>query len=390
MLITADTLLTGRELLRPGWIEVSDGTVCAIGAGTPPRPADRHLGAVTAVPGFVDTHVHGGGGANFSTASPAETSTAVELHLRHGTTTVVASLVTAGPAELIRQVGELADEVRAGVIAGIHLEGPWLSTQRCGAHQPSLMRDPDPAELDHVLAVGDGAIRMVTLAPERSGALAAVRRIVDAGAVAAVGHTEATYEQTQAAIAAGATVGTHLFNAMRPIHTREPGPVIALLEDSRVTVELITDGVHVDPALYRHVTRSAGPDRVSLITDAMAAAGMADGAYRLGPLGVDVVDGVARVSGTDTIAGSTATMDCVFRFAVTHSGLPRDEALMLAVRQASINPARALGLPFAGLVPGAAADLVVLDPDLAVSGVLRHGTWVMEPESVGLGSELDR
>ena len=390
MLMTADTLLTGRELLRPGWIEVSDGTVCAIGAGTPPRPADRHLGAVTAVPGFVDTHVHGGGGANFSTASPAETSTAVELHLRHGTTTLVASLVTAGPAELIRQVAELADEVRAGVIAGIHLEGPWLSTQRCGAHQPSLMRDPDPAELDRVLAVGDGAIRMVTLAPERSGALAAVRRIVDAGAVAAVGHTEATYEQTQAAIAAGATVGTHLFNAMRPIHTREPGPVIALLEDSRVTVELITDGVHVDPALYRHVTRSAGPDRVSLITDAMAAAGMADGAYRLGPLGVDVVDGVARVSGTQTIAGSTATMDRVFSYAAAHSGLPRDEALMLAVRQASINPARALGLAFAGLVPGATADLVVLDPDLAVTGVLQHGSWVIEPESVGLGPELGR
>ena len=216
MLMTADTLLTGRELLRPGWIEVSDGTVQAIGSGAPPRPADRHLGAVTVVPGFVDTHVHGGGGANFSTASPAETSTAVELHLRHGTTTLVASLVTAGPAELIRQVAELADEVRAGVIAGIHLEGPWLSTQRCGAHQPSLMRDPDPAELDRVLAVGDGAIRMVTLAPERVGALAAVRRIVDAGAVAAVGHTEATYEQTQAAIAAGATVGTHLFNAMPP------------------------------------------------------------------------------------------------------------------------------------------------------------------------------
>ena len=385
MLMTADTLLTGRELLRPGWIEVSDGTVCAIGAGTPPRPADRHLGAVTAVPGFVDTHVHGGGGANFSTASPAETSTAVELHLRHGTTTLVASLVTAGPAELIRQVAELADEVRAGVIAGIHLEGPWLSTQRCGAHQPSLMRDPDPAELNRVLAVGDGAIRMVTLAPERSGALAAVRRIVDAGAVAAVGHTEATYEHTQAAITAGATVGTHLFNAMQPIHHRHPGPVIALLDDPRVTVELITDGVHVDPALYRHVTRSAGPDRVSLITDAMAAAGMADGAYRLGPLGVDVVDGVARVSGTQTIAGSTATMDRVFSYAAAHSGLPRDEALMLAVRQASINPARALGLAFAGLVPGATADLVVLDPDLAVVGVLHHGSWVIEPESVGLG-----
>jgi N-acetylglucosamine-6-phosphate deacetylase len=379
MLITADTLLTGRELLRPGWIEVSQGTVHAVGTGAPPRPADHGLGAVTVVPGFVDTHLHGGGGANFSTASTAETSTAVALHRRHGTTAMVASLVTAGPTELLRQVGELANDVRAGLINGTHLEGPWLSTKRCGAHQPSLMRDPDPAEIDRVLDAGEGTIRMVTIAPERDGALAAIRQIVDAGVVVAVGHTEATYEQTLAAIDAGATVGTHLFNAMRPIDRREPGPVIALLEESRVTVELITDGVHVDPAIYRHVTRSAGPDRVSLVTDAMAATGMADGVYHLGPLAVDVVGGVARVSGTDTIAGSTATMDRVFGFAVTHAGLPRDEALLLAVRQAALNPARALGLPSAGLVEGAPADLVVLNADLAVTGVLRHGAWVVEP-----------
>lgn len=379
MLLTADTLLTGSELLRPGWIEVSQGVVEAVGTGAPPRPADRGLGAVTVVPGFVDTHVHGGGGANFSAASAAETATAVAYHRRYGTTTLVASLVTADPAELLRQVGELADDVRNGVIAGIHIEGPWISTKRCGAHQPSLMRDPDAAEIDRVLAAGGGAIRMVTLAPERDGALAAIGRIVDAGAVAAVGHTEATYKQTLAAIAAGATVGTHLFNAMRPIDRREPGPVVALLEDSRVTVELITDGVHVDPAIYRHVTRSAGPDRVSLITDAMAATGMADGVYHLGPITVDVVEGVARVAGTDTIAGSTATMDHQLRFAVDHSGLPHDEALMVAVRQASINPARALGLPSAGLAPGASADLVVLDSALTVTGVLHQGSWVVEP-----------
>jgi N-acetylglucosamine-6-phosphate deacetylase len=365
--------------LRPGWIEVTDGTVRAIGSGAPPHRADADLGAVTVVPGFVDTHVHGGGGASFSMANPADTSTAATQHLRHGTTTLVASLVTAGPAELARQVAELAQQVRADVIAGIHLEGPWLSTKRCGAHEPSLMRDPDRDEIDRVLSLGDGTIRMVTLAPERHGALAAISRIVDAGAVAAVGHTDATYAQTRAAIDAGATVGTHLFNAMRPIHQREPGPVIALLEDSRVTVELIADGVHVDPALYRHVTRSAAPDRVSLVTDAMAAAGMPDGAYRLGTLAVDVVDGAARVAGTSTIAGGTATMDRVFRFAVTHSGLPRDEALMLAVRQASMNPSRVLGRPFAGLVPGATADLVVLNSDLAVVGVLRRGSWVVEP-----------
>ena len=379
MLLTADTLLTGRELLRPGWIEVSDGAVQAVGAGAPPRPADRDLGAVTVVPGFVDTHLHGGGGANFSTALPAETATAAALHRAHGSTTVVASLVTGGPVELLRQVAALAEDVRAGVIAGIHLEGPWISTKRCGAHDAALMRDPDPAELDRVLAAGDGAIRMITLAPERDGALAAITRIADAGVVAAVGHTEATYEQTRAAIAAGATVGTHLFNAMRPIHHREPGPIIALLEDSRVNVEMITDGVHLDPALYRHATRCAGPDRVSLITDAMAATGMADGPYWLGPLAVEVIDGVARVAGTDTIAGSTATMDRVFRFAVTHSGLPRDDALLLAVRQASVNPARALGLPDAALLPGGGADLVVLDVELAVTGVLRGGSWVVDP-----------
>jgi N-acetylglucosamine-6-phosphate deacetylase len=246
---------------------------------------------------------------------------------------------------------------------------------RCGAHQPALMRDPDPGEIERVLAAAGGTIRMVTIAPERDGALAAIGQLVDAGVVVAVGHTEATYEQTRAAINAGATVGTHLFNAMRPIDRREPGPVIALLEDDRVTVEVIADGVHVDPALYRHVAHSVGPDRVSLITDAMAATGMTDGSYHLGPVQVDVVDGVARVAGTDTIAGSTATMDRVFRFAVTHCGLARDEALMLAVRQSSINPARALGLPCSGVVPGARADLVLLDPDLAVTGVLHRGSW---------------
>lgn len=374
MLLAADTLLTGAELLRPGWIDVAGSTVRAVGAGAPPGRAD-HSAAVV-VPGFVDTHLHGGGGANFSAASAQETATAAALHRRHGTTTLIASLVTAGPDELLQQVRSLAADVRGGVLAGIHLEGPWLSVHRCGAHQPALMRDPDPGEIDRVLAAADGAVRMVTLAPERDGALAAIGQFTAAGVVAAVGHTEAGYRQTRSAIDAGATVGTHLFNAMRPIDRREPGPVVALLEDPRVTVELITDGVHVDPAIYRFVTQSVGAQRVSLITDAMAATGMSDGRYELGPLGVDVVDGVARVAGTDTIAGSTATMDRVFRFAVQHSGLARDAALLQAVAQSSINPARALGLPANTLTAGATADLVALDQDLAVTAVLHRGAWV--------------
>ena len=381
MLITADTIATGTQLLRPGWIEIADGRIRALGQGTPPadRPVDQHLGAVTVVPGFVDMHVHGGGGGAFPEATVAATKAAVELHRRHGTTTMIASLVTAHPDELLRQVEVLAEHAHDGLVAGLHLEGPWLSGRRCGAHEPSALRDPDPAELDRVLTAGRGAIRMVTLAPEREGGPVAIRRIVDAGAVAAIGHTDASYEQAKAAIDAGATVGTHLFNAMRPVHHREPGPVIALLEDPRVTVEMITDGVHLHPALYRDVTANVGPDRVALVTDAMAAAGMADGAYRLGALEVDVQDGVARVAGTDTIAGSTATMDHVFRFAVTHSGRPVDEAVTTAVRQSSINPARALGLPDPTLAPGAVADLVVMDADLKVTGVLNRGAWVVRP-----------
>ena len=376
MLLTAGTVMTGRELLRPGWIEVSGPGITAVGAGEPPGPADRDLPSATVVPGFVDTHVHGGGGASFS-GGAAETAAAVALHRRHGTTTLIASLVSEAPDDLLRQIRGLADDVHSGLIAGIHLEGPWLAEKRCGAHDPALLRDPDPDELRRVFDVAQGTIRMVTLAPERTGALDAIRAVVGSGAVAAVGHTEATYEQTRAAIDAGATVATHLFNAMRPIHHREPGPVIALLEDPRVSVEVIADGVHVDAALYRHVSRSAGDGRVSLVTDAMAAAGMADGAYRIGPLAVEVAGAVARLAGTDTIAGSTATMDQLFRFAVTGSGLPRDAALLAAVRQSSINPARALGLPSPELTAGSRADLVVLDGDLLVSEVLFGGAWTV-------------
>ena len=376
MLITADRILAGTGTLSPGWLEVTGPAVTGLGEGAPARPADLALTGATVVPGFVDMHTHGGGSGAFPEATESSSRAAVELHRRHGTTRLVASLVSAHPAELLHQVSVLAEQVQDGLIDGIHLEGPWLSGLRCGAHEPSALRSPELDEIDQVFAAGKGGIRMVTIAPELDGAIPAIRRMVDAGAVAAVGHCDASYDQTRAAIAAGASVATHLFNAMRPIHHREPGPIVALMEDDRVSVELITDGVHLHPALYREVTRQVGPDRVTLITDAMAAAGMADGAYTLGALDVDVTGGIARVAGTDTIAGSTATMDRVFRLAVTNSGLAREEALEIAVRQACINPARAVGLPVQMLEVGAPADLVVLDDDLQVTRVLHQGSWV--------------
>jgi N-acetylglucosamine-6-phosphate deacetylase len=379
MILTAGTVLTGASSLGAGWVEVEAGGVTAVGAGFPPRPADLDLGEVVITPGFVDMHVHGGGGAAFFEATDAAVAASLALHRRHGTTTMMASLVSAHPAELLGQVRRLVEPVESGHLLGIHLEGPWLAPSRGGAHQPDALRSPDREEVERLLTAGRGAVRMVTIAPELPGATEAIRLIVDAGAVAAIGHTDATYEQTRAAIDAGATVATHLFNAMRPVHHREPGPVVAVLEDSRVTVELITDGVHLHPSLHRVVTAAVGPDRVALVTDATAAAGMADGAYRLGSQWVEVLDGVARLAGTDTIAGSTATMEGVVAQAVGHASGDRDRALLTAVRQACLNPLRALRLPSPGLSSGAAADLVVLNPDLEVTGVMRRGAWLRRP-----------
>jgi N-acetylglucosamine-6-phosphate deacetylase len=363
-----DGMVLDGEIGRPGWLATSGGRVVASGAGPPPGPVDRDFPDCTVVPGFVDMHVHGGGGASYTDAAGIADTAA--FHLGHGTTTTLASLVTASPADLIAGVRALAEASRRGTVAGIHLEGPWLSQARCGAHDPTLMRNPDPAEIDAVLTAGEGAIRMVTLAPELPGADAAVRRFLDAGVVVAVGHTDATYEQTQRAVTAGATVGTHLFNAMPPLHHREPGPALALLQDPKVTVELIADGVHVHPALVHEVIRAAGPERVAVVTDAVAAAGCADGEYRLGAVPIDVVSGVARVRGTSTIAGSTATMDRLFR-SVAAAG-----ELAAAVQMTSATPARALGLERVGsLRAGYDANLVVLDRDLQVAAVMVRGDW---------------
>jgi N-acetylglucosamine-6-phosphate deacetylase len=374
VLIRAGTMVLDGQVNRPGWLQTSGGRVAACGAGPPPGPADRDFPDCTVVPGFVDMHVHGGGGASYTDGDGI--AAAARFHLRHGTTTTLASLVTTAPADLIAGVRALAGATQRGTaettIAGIHLEGPWLSRARCGAHDPALMRDPDPAEVDAVLAAADGAIRMVTLAPELPGSGGAIRRFVDAGVVVAVGHTDATYEQTREAIAAGATVGTHLFNAMPPLHHREPGPALALLQEPDVTVELIADGVHLHPEVVRAVIRAAGPWRVAVVTDAIAAAGCGDGPFRLGAVPIDVAGGVARVRATSTIAGSTVTMDELFRTVAADFGLAA------AAQLTSATPARTLGLDrVGGLRAGYDANLVVLDGDLRVAAVMARGEWVV-------------
>jgi N-acetylglucosamine-6-phosphate deacetylase len=374
-LLAAARVVTGSAVHSPGWISHEQGVITGVGSGRPDQPDHDH-GDATLVPGFVDIHVHGGGGGSFTAGDADSARRAVGSHRRHGTTTTMASLVTASPGDLLASVSMLAELHRDGVVAGIHLEGPWISPHRCGAHDPAQLRDPDAAEIDRLLAAADGALAMVTIAPELPGALDAVRRLADAGVVVAVGHTDCSHAVAAAAIDAGARVATHLFNAMRPIHHRDPGPIVALLDDPRVTVELIADGIHLDPALYRHVGRTVGPDRVALVTDAMAAAGLGDGGYRLGEMAVDVRDGVARIAGTDTIAGSTTTMDQLFRNAVggPPTDGPIDAALLRAVRQTATNPARVLGRTDIGaLEPGRRADVVVLDADLHVTGVIVAG-----------------
>jgi N-acetylglucosamine-6-phosphate deacetylase len=376
-LISGGRVATPDGVLDPGWLLVENGLLTAIGAGEPPnRPGATVTDASGSwvVPGFVDIHCHGGGGAAFTSGDPAQVRRVVDSHTAHGTTTMLASLVTRPVPELVEQVAALADLVQEGLVAGVHLEGPFLSAARCGAHDPGLLRPPDPVSVDALLAAGRGTIRMVTVAPELEGAVPAVKRLVDAGVIAAVGHTDALAEEVVPAVDAGATVATHLFNGMRPLHHREPGPIGALLDDERVTVELICDLVHLHPTVVRLAARHAGAGRTVLITDAIAAAAAGDGTYDIGGLKVDVTNGVPTLANGGSLAGSTLTMDAAFRNLVRSCGL----GVLDAVAAASTRPAQLLGLGdvTGRLAAGFAADVVLLDDALSPVSVMRRGEWV--------------
>ncbi|BBC95239.1 N-acetylglucosamine-6-phosphate deacetylase [Streptomyces griseofuscus] len=377
---TDPRVLTGANVVLPTGT-VKNGTVAIDGtriAGAP--PADAAVLDVSGhwlVPGFVDLHNHGGGGASFS-GTAEQILTAIRTHRAHGTTTLVASTVTDEMDLLVRQAGLLSELAEQGDIAGIHFEGPFISPCRKGAHSEALLRHPEPAEVRKLIDAARGQARMLTLAAELPGGIDSVRLLTEHGVIAAIGHTDATYEQTVDAIEAGATVATHLFNAMPALGHRTPGPVAALLEDERVTVELINDGTHLHPAALELAFHHAGAERVAFITDAMDAAGIGDGRYMLGPLEVEVSEGVARLVEGGSIAGSTLTLDRAFKRAVTVDRLPVEHA----VKALSANPARLLGLSdrVGSLEPGKDADLVLLDADFDVRGVMRHGEWVVAPQ----------
>ncbi|MGW5211370.1 N-acetylglucosamine-6-phosphate deacetylase [Streptomyces sp. NPDC004051] len=382
-------VLTGARVVLPtGTVDdgrvIVDGTrIVATAPANAPSGAPENVAETLdltghwLVPGFVDLHNHGGGGASFTSGTVDEVLQGIHTHRLHGTTTLVASTVTGDLDFLARRAGLLAELAEQGDIAGVHFEGPFISPCRKGAHSEELLRDPDPAEVRKLIDAAHGHAKMVTLATELPGGLDSVRLLAEHGVIAAVGHTDATYEQTVAAVDAGATVATHLFNAMPALGHRAPGPVAALLEDERVTVELINDGTHLHPAALRLAFRHAGPGRVAFITDAMDAAGFGDGRYMLGPLEVEVEDGVARLVEGGSIAGSTLTLDRALKRAVTVDGLPVEHA----VAALSANPARLLGMDdrIGSLEPGKDADLVVLDAEFALKGVMRRGEWVVDP-----------
>jgi N-acetylglucosamine-6-phosphate deacetylase len=385
-LLTGGRVVTPEGVLSPGWIRLAGPLIDALGSGE----AERGLAGLPVtdlrghwvLPGFVDMHVHGGGGTSFTEGSADDARRAVAFHRGHGSTTMVASLVTAPLAGLEARAAMLASLAGQDVIAGIHLEGPFLSAARCGAQDPRHMAAPDVAAFARLHTATAGHLRVITVAPELPGATELITTAARAGVTVAVGHTDATADVASAAVDAGATHATHLFNGMRPLHHREPGPAGALLDRAEVTCEVIADGVHLHDTVIRLAARAAGPGRLVLVTDATAAAGMPDGSYRLGSVRVDVTGAVARLAGSTgtgepgtagAIAGSTATMAGVVRHAVA-AGLPVTEVAAAA----STTPARVLGLGdrTGALRPGLRADLVVCDEDFRLRAVMRQGEWL--------------
>ncbi|HTW09965.1 MAG TPA: N-acetylglucosamine-6-phosphate deacetylase [Acidimicrobiales bacterium] len=387
MVLTGCRIVLDKTIVEHGWLSVDGAHITGVGEGHPPSAAGHGehwavigLAGATLVPGFIDLHGHGGGGRSFQEADVGAAAAAVGLHRRHGTTSQLASVSTCPPEQMLSAISCLAGAASSGLISGTHLEGPFLSHERRGAHDPNALRTPDPSLMAEFLAAGLGTVRVVTIAPELPGALGLIEMVAAAGVVPAVGHTDATEAEARAGFDAGARLATHLFNGMRPLRHRDPGVVAAAVEDERVFVEVIVDGYHLADSAVRLAHRLVGRDRLVLVTDAMAGAGVGDGRYALGGRVVDVRNGRATLADSSSLAGSTLTMDRALAGAV-RAGL----SLLDASRAASWVPARVLGLG-AGrgtLAPGQRADLVALDQAGRTQAVMLAGEWLLGPDADG-------
>lgn len=382
--IYASRILTPQEELRDCVIVVEAGRITGIGhrdeVHIPPGAKDYVASGMTVVPGFVDVHIHGAGGHDVMEGEAAALDKITATVARFGTTSMVATTVTApieatcksleGISQYIRAHESAAENTRFGAdILGIHLEGPFINPARRGVHPVDSILDPSVEIFEKFRTAAGNLIKIITVAPEMPGALKLIAAAIADGIVVGMGHTDADYAQARAAVAAGARHAVHVYNAMRPFGHRDPGVISAILTDADVTAEIIADGVHVAGPAIQVLLGTKGFDTVLLVSDGTAATGMRDGTYKLGGFDVDVRDGVVRNS-EGKLAGSTLTIDRAIRFLVD-LGVPAVDA----IRMATILPARRLGL--AGkkgiIAVGADADLVVLTPDLHVAGVMTRG-----------------
>jgi N-acetylglucosamine-6-phosphate deacetylase len=389
--IHAGRILTPDEEISDGVIVVEGSRITGLGhrdeVRVPPDATDYVAAGMTVVPGFIDIHIHGAGGHDVMEANARALDRITSTVAQHGTTSIVATTVTASVEDTCHSLAGIARYVRshenadefsetgclAAEILGIHLEGPFISKARRGVHPPDAIARPSAETLRKFLEASDGLVKIVTIAPEIPGAMELIEAAVAAKLLVALGHTDADYDQARAAIHAGARHAVHMYNAMRPFTHRDPGVIGAILTDPEVTAEIIADMVHVAGPAIQVLIGAKGFDAVLLASDGIAATGMPDGEYRLGNFEVTVKEGVAR-NAEGKLAGSTLTLDRALRNVVA-LGVPLKEA----VRMATVLPARRLGI--AGkkgiIAVGADADLVALTPDLRVAGVMTRGSGLV-------------
>jgi len=379
LLVVNARVLTPAGTIEQGYVRVKDGKISAIGAvaeldGGSSSDLERiDAQGAWLIPGFVDVHVHGGANHDFMDANADGIREITKFHASNGTTSMLATTLTAPREELTAVVEVAADYMSKPMpyakLVGVHLEGPFVSVKWKGAQNPAYILPPQTEWLEEWVNRFPGIIKLQTLAPELEGSLEYIEKLVANGIVPSCGHTDATYDQIIAAADHGLCHATHTFNAMTPLHHRNPGTVGAVLSDDRIVAEVIADGHHVHPAGIKIVTRAKGVHNVILVTDAMAAAGMPDGDYDLGGLPVHMKCGVARLKENDSLAGSTLTMISAVRYLVKTVGV----SLADASRMASANPARQLGLDssIGTLEVGKQADFLLLDDELNL-----QSTWV--------------